>query len=357
MQLPMSIDSDIFLCHSSEDKEFVRRLAHDLHEFRVSAWFDEWELEPGDSLFDRIGDALESSVYVGVVLSPASIESRWCKKELNQALAREIRLGAKTILPMRIENVSMPAFLEEKFYLDFSASYYLPFTKLCAMVHQYEARYMNKAMQEHPPGSLGDVRFRLSSCGFDEEKLSTEDGAYRRLKKLNAMAPRAESLVSFGIVCYGMQKDREAADAFARVLAEDKTFSSFSELNNRVQRLAKDGASFELDKNTRIAMVYLGVIHDDDDYVLNAAYDTAEREVLLGAGIFYLDRYDADIDAAVGYFIKATEGVSADSEWVRRCDYWLFRILKDKKVMYPKDSWNYIEKRVRDWNRHKWSLI
>jgi hypothetical protein len=66
---------DIFLCHSKKDLAFVRRLARDLHELRVYAWFDEWELGPGDSLHDSITRALEQSAHIGVVVSPDSVES------------------------------------------------------------------------------------------------------------------------------------------------------------------------------------------------------------------------------------------------------------------------------------------
>jgi hypothetical protein len=148
MQARMKVDADIFLCHSSVDKEFERRLARDLHEFKVIAWFDEWELQPGDSLVDRIGDALETSVYVGVILSPASVQSRWCKKELNQALAREIRLGVKTIVPMRVSDVDLPPFLQEKFYLDFSAGYYY-----CVINKQFRVElFCGQKLRARPAG-------------------------------------------------------------------------------------------------------------------------------------------------------------------------------------------------------------
>ena len=305
MEAHTKLDADIFLCHSTVDKAFVRRLASDLRELKVSAWFDEWELGPGDSLVERIGAALETSVYVGVILSPASIKSRWCKRELNQALAREIRLGAKTILPIRVSDVKLPPFLEDKLYLDFSADYYRPLTQLSAMIHQLDVRSINIAVQERPPASIADIRLLFVSCDFDEEKLRTEDGAYRRLKKLNAMAPRLGSLNALGILCYQMQKDDEARVVFSRVLAADQSFSNFTELNERVRRLAKDGAAFELDTHTRTAMAYLGIINGDEDYVLNAAYGTTDREVLMqGCAVLYALR-----GLEVGSGIPASENV------------------------------------------------
>ncbi len=67
---------DLFLSHSSRDKPFVRRLADDLTFCEVDVWFDEWELQAGESLHDRIGQALERSKFVGVVLGDNFSDSR-----------------------------------------------------------------------------------------------------------------------------------------------------------------------------------------------------------------------------------------------------------------------------------------
>jgi hypothetical protein len=55
----MSEKRHLFLCHSSKDKKFVRQLAEELTELSVDVWLDEWELQPGDSLHECIGSALE----------------------------------------------------------------------------------------------------------------------------------------------------------------------------------------------------------------------------------------------------------------------------------------------------------
>ena len=80
----------LFLCHSAKDKAFVRRLASELTELSVGVWLDEWELEVGDSLHECIGTAIDAAAYVGVVLSPNSAASKWCQRELQTSLAREM---------------------------------------------------------------------------------------------------------------------------------------------------------------------------------------------------------------------------------------------------------------------------
>ena len=47
-----------FLCHGSEDKATVRRLAEDLLAAGIDVFFDEWEIRSGDSLRRKIDDGL-----------------------------------------------------------------------------------------------------------------------------------------------------------------------------------------------------------------------------------------------------------------------------------------------------------
>ena len=60
--------SQLFICYSHNDAEFARQLARDLESLHVQVWLDEWELEVGDALHTCVGEALEKSDFVGVVL-------------------------------------------------------------------------------------------------------------------------------------------------------------------------------------------------------------------------------------------------------------------------------------------------
>ena len=48
------INPQLFIAHSSADKELVRHLAMDLIARDISVWFDEWEIRVGHSLMDKI---------------------------------------------------------------------------------------------------------------------------------------------------------------------------------------------------------------------------------------------------------------------------------------------------------------
>ena len=83
--------SKIFLSHTSADKPFVRKLAADLRNNGHTVWIDEAEINIGDSLIGKIREGLDSVDYVAVVLSKASIQSEWVKKELEIASNKEIK--------------------------------------------------------------------------------------------------------------------------------------------------------------------------------------------------------------------------------------------------------------------------
>ena len=91
---------DVFISHASEDKEdFVRPLATTLDENGLDVWYDEFELEIGDSLRDSIDRGLANSDYGIVVLSEAYFEKDWAQYELNGLVARDVG-EEKVILPV-----------------------------------------------------------------------------------------------------------------------------------------------------------------------------------------------------------------------------------------------------------------
>lgn len=114
--------AEVFLCHSSKDKPFVRRLADDLEILGLTVWLDEWQLSPGDSLVEKIGQGIGTANLFCVLLSQNSIESRWCKAELNEALTRSIESGEANVVAIKKGRVEMPPFLRGKVYIN-SARY------------------------------------------------------------------------------------------------------------------------------------------------------------------------------------------------------------------------------------------
>jgi hypothetical protein len=95
-----SMEYDVFISHSSEDKEgFVRPLVDELKKLNIKVWYDEFELQIGDSLRVSLDKGLRNSKYGIVVLSTSFFNRNWTQYELNSFVSREMN-GMKVILPI-----------------------------------------------------------------------------------------------------------------------------------------------------------------------------------------------------------------------------------------------------------------
>jgi len=112
-----------FISYSTKDNDFVDKLSIELIKNRIHIWRDKWEMQPGDSLIDKIQTALIDSSYLLIVLSKNSVESEWCRKELNAGLMRELTKKDVTVIPVLIDNCEIPLFLQEKVFADFRTSF------------------------------------------------------------------------------------------------------------------------------------------------------------------------------------------------------------------------------------------
>lgn len=109
----------IFISYNQRDKGFVDQLALNLIRMKHNVWMDRWELKVGDSITEKVENALTESSAVIVVVSQNSIDSGWCRRELSAALVREIEEKRSILLPCRIDDCEMPLFLRDKLYADF----------------------------------------------------------------------------------------------------------------------------------------------------------------------------------------------------------------------------------------------
>jgi len=112
----------VFLSHRSPDKDWAEKLGSRLRENGVNAWLDKWEIEPGDSIVDRIDSGLARSDCLLLVLTPDSVRSsaRWVRKEWQAYLSGRLsRTGSKRLIPLLVRNTRMPAVLQDIKYIDF----------------------------------------------------------------------------------------------------------------------------------------------------------------------------------------------------------------------------------------------
>lgn len=113
----------VFISYSHADKVFVDRLALQLVKARAHVWLDRWEINVGDSLIRRVEEAVTGASALVVVLSKASMESEWVRKELSAGLVRELEEKRVVVMPALLEDCEIPLFLREKKYADFRSNF------------------------------------------------------------------------------------------------------------------------------------------------------------------------------------------------------------------------------------------
>lgn len=76
----------IFLSFAPADEAFAKALSTQLRKKDFSVWSPSEELLPGDNFWRRIGDALEESRAMVVLVSPDSMRSESVRREIEYAM-------------------------------------------------------------------------------------------------------------------------------------------------------------------------------------------------------------------------------------------------------------------------------
>ena len=100
-----------FLCHSSADKPYVRRLAGRLRRDEIRTWLDERDIAPGREWEPAIRAAVRAADVVIVCLSRGSTnQAGYVQKEIRLVLdvADEQPEGAIYVIPAKIEPCEVP---------------------------------------------------------------------------------------------------------------------------------------------------------------------------------------------------------------------------------------------------------
>ncbi|NIM16666.1 MAG: TIR domain-containing protein [Candidatus Aminicenantes bacterium] len=153
----------VFISYSSKDKDFVFKLASDLKYRGIDVWLDEWEINVGDEIRQKIEEGIEKYEYFIIILSTHSTNSTWVQKELNAAYMKEIELNKVVILPVLVENCMIPKLISGKLYADFSSSYQTGLNKLLKVLTPNSIKSEN-TFDQLSRESLGDIANADKPC-------------------------------------------------------------------------------------------------------------------------------------------------------------------------------------------------
>lgn len=109
----------LFISYSSADKPFVKKLDAALSFNGVPVFLDDRDIAVGDSIPTRIYEGIEQASHLVYVISPRSIESKWVQEELDVAKMRQSQKAGFKILPVLIEDCSLPVGVAHIKYADF----------------------------------------------------------------------------------------------------------------------------------------------------------------------------------------------------------------------------------------------
>lgn len=110
--------ASLFVSHAHVDESYVREFCARLDVGGCWMWIDEDQLRVGDSLPERISEAIEHVDFCVALLSANAVGSQWCQRELSLALSTEIVRGNVFVLPVRIDDTPVPPLLRDRRYLD-----------------------------------------------------------------------------------------------------------------------------------------------------------------------------------------------------------------------------------------------
>jgi cellulose biosynthesis protein BcsQ len=94
---------DVFISHSSINKPWVRERVAEWQASGLKVFFDEEAIEPGEIIPYAIERGISNSRKVVLVLTPASLSSRWVAMELSLALFVDPDAAEKFLVPVILE--------------------------------------------------------------------------------------------------------------------------------------------------------------------------------------------------------------------------------------------------------------
>jgi len=88
----VSAPAEIFVSYARVDRERVNRVLNALSDAKLSVWVDTDGLFAGEEFWPEIAKAIDSAAVLVFAVTPASVNSRFCRKELDRAVDRGKRV-------------------------------------------------------------------------------------------------------------------------------------------------------------------------------------------------------------------------------------------------------------------------
>lgn len=115
---------DIFLCHTGADKPWVERLAGRIEAEQydgrlLGVVFDKWDFAKASNFVLEIEKGIDACRFVGLVVSKAMLAADWPTMERTIAVCSDPSGSRGRVIPLLLENVTLPASLRIRNWIDF----------------------------------------------------------------------------------------------------------------------------------------------------------------------------------------------------------------------------------------------
>lgn len=107
--------NETFISHSSNDNDIVFPLISLFDNDEI--WVDHRELSAGDNLIESIERGVDESRNFLVILSNASLNSKWVKYEISMAIQKHLDNNGYRLIVANIDNVNVPTRLKPFIYI------------------------------------------------------------------------------------------------------------------------------------------------------------------------------------------------------------------------------------------------
>ena len=138
---------DIFLSYNKADKKWVHDLAARIESEtldgtpasrRLSVFLDEWDMDIGDNLINKMNEGLKISQFFAVVMSPEFFGSGWTNFEWTHVVSQDPMNAQRRIIPIFLREVSLDGKRRIEFPAPFNVLKYLDFREKKAFTTYYQ---------------------------------------------------------------------------------------------------------------------------------------------------------------------------------------------------------------------------
>ena len=176
-------EHDIFLSHTGVDKDWVRTVGERLEQEgiedsdgsrRIKVFFDEWDIDYGQNVVNRLNDGLKRSRYLAAILSPEFLESSWANQEWTHWFMNDPKAGG--LIPVLYRDTTLDGKQRIELPMPFKTSRFVDFRERTQFERAF-AQLLHRIRGLAPQrGGAGPARYTGSSLQVRSSGVSTLAG-------------------------------------------------------------------------------------------------------------------------------------------------------------------------------------